>query len=244
MPVKRFKLTHRLRWMAVLALLLAAIGLGSLWDGTPSGAHVQLRVESYLGRHGAHLLTSSEIPPMLAEAIVATEDERFYQHHGIDVIGIGRAALFDVVHHCWCQGASTITQQLVKDIYLHGSDRGFNKVVDAVVAFKVESVIGKQQILDDYLSEIPTGPGLYGIEQASCAYFGIPGSELDLANDALLAGLAQAPSAYDPILHPHAALMRRNEVLQAMLAEGDITRSVLQGARDEPILPEATAKRC
>ena len=72
----------------------------------------------------------------------------------------------------------------------------------------------------------------------------MPGSELDLANDALLAGLAQAPSAYDPILHPHAALMRRNEVLQAMLAEGDITSSTLQGARDEPILPESTAKHC
>ncbi len=243
MPAESFTLSRQLRWTAVLALL-AAIGLGSLWEVTPSGAHIQLRVKSYLSQHDAPLLVPSDVPPRLAEAIVATEDERFYQHHGVDVIGIGRAALFDVAHRCWCQGASTITQQLVKDIYLHGSDRGFTKVIDAVVAFKVESVIGKRQILDDYLSEIPTGPGLYGIEQASCAYFGTPVSELDLADDALLAGLAQAPSAYDPILHPHAAMFRRNQVLQAMLAEGDITRSVLQDTRDEPILPKSTAKRC
>ena len=224
--------------------LLAAVGLGSLWVGTPSGAHVQLRVETYLGQHNAPLLTSSDIPMRLAEAIVATEDERFYQHHGIDVIGIGRAALFDAAHRCICQGASTITQQLVKDIYLHGSDRGINKVIDAVVAFKVESVIGKPQILADYLSEIPTGPGLYGVEQASCAYFGVPALELDLADDALLAGLAQAPSAYDPILHPHAATTRRDEVLHAMLAEGDISMSALQDAHDQPILPQTKAESC
>lgn len=243
MPAKRFRLTRRWGWTAVLALL-AAIGLGSLWGVTPSGAHIQLRVETYLGLHDAPLLTSSDIPPRLAEAIVATEDERFYQHHGVDVIGIGRAALFDVTHRCWCQGASTITQQLVKDIYLHGSDRGFNKVVDAVVAFKVETVIGKQQILADYLSEIPTGPGLYGIEQASCAYFRKPVSQLDLADDALLAGLAQAPSSYDPILHPHAATVRRDEVLKAMLAEGDITMSALQDAHQEPIVPQPRADSC
>ena len=241
--VKRFKLTRWLRSTAVL-VLLTAIGLGSIWDITPSGAHVQVRVESYLRDHGAPLIASTDIPPRLAQAIVATEDERFYQHHGIDGIGIGRAALFDVAHRCTCQGASTITQQLVKDIYLHGSDRGFNKVIDAVVAFKVESVIGKQQILADYLSEIPTGPGLYGIEQASCAYFGVPASRLDIADDALLAGLAQAPSAYDPILHPHAATTRRTEVLQAMLAEGDISVSALQDAHDEPILPQTRAESC
>ena len=166
---------------------------------------------------------------------MATEDERFYQHHGIDMIGIGRAALFDATHRCWCQGASTITQQLVKDIYLHGSDRGFNKVIDAVVAFKVEFVISKQQILADYLSEIPTGPGLYGVEEASCAYFGAHVGTLDLADDALLAGLAQAPSAYDPLRHPHSATMRRNEVLQAMLAEGDVTKAAVEIAQHEPI---------
>ena len=199
---------------------------------------------SYLLQRGVPLLAPDSIPPKLAQAIVATEDERFYQHHGIDVIGIGRAALFDAAHRCWCQGASTITQQLVKDVYLHGSDRGFNKVIDAVVAFKVEFVINKMQILADYLSEIPTGPGLYGIDEASCAYFGAPPGRLDLADDALLAGLAQAPSAYDPLHHPRAATTRRYEVLLAMLAEGYITKANVETAQGEPVVPKSIAATC
>ncbi len=199
---------------------------------------------SYLRLRGVALLAPNEIPPRLAQAIVATEDERFYQHHGIDTIGIGRAALFDAAHRCWCQGASTITQQLVKDIYLHGSDRGFNKVVDAAVALKVEFVITKPQILADYLSEIPTGPGLYGIQEASCVYFGASPGRLGLADDALLAGLAQAPSAYDPLQHPHAAATRRNEVLQAMLSDGYATKAAVETAQGEPIVPRVVAATC
>lgn len=239
----RLRLTRRLRWTAVVASI-GVVALGTLWILTPAGVHVQVRVMAYLSRHDAPLIAFDDIPAKLAQAVIATEDERFYAHHGIDVIGIGRAALFDAAHRCWCQGASTITQQLVKDIYLHGSDRGFNKVIDAVVAFKVESVIDKQQILADYLSEIPTGPGLYGVEQASCAYFGVPVSRLDLADDALVAGLAQAPSAYDPLLHPRAASIRRDEVLQAMLAEGDLTEAIAQSAQQEPILSKVAAPAC
>jgi len=225
--------------------LVAAVALGGgLWQLTPSGDHVQVRVMSYLRLRGVALLAPNEIPPRLAQAIVATEDERFYQHHGIDTIGIGRAALFDAAHRCWCQGASTITQQLVKDIYLYGSDRGFNKVVDAAVALKVEFVITKPQILADYLSEIPTGPGLYGIEEASCVYFGASPGRLGLADDALLAGLAQAPSAYDPLQHPHAAATRRNEVLQAMLSDGYATKAAVETAQGEPIVPRVVAATC
>jgi len=243
LPVKPFRLLHRTRWMAVGALI-AAVALGSLWRQTPSGDHIQARVMSFLRQHGVALVAAKEIPPLLAQAIVATEDERFYQHHGIDAIGIGRAALFDATHRCLCQGASTITQQLVKDIYLHGSDRGLNKVIDAVVAFKVETKISKQQILADYLSEIPTGPGMYGIDEASCTYLGMLPLRLDLADEALLAGLAQAPSAYDPQLHPHAATIRRNEVLRAMLTEGDVTPAEVKTARLEPIIPERIAAGC
>ena len=199
---------------------------------------------SSLRQHGVALIAANEIPPTLAQAIVAAEDERFYQHHGIDAIGVGRAALFDTAHRCWCQGASTITQQLVKDVYLHGSDRGLNKVIDAVVAFKVETVISKQEILADYLSEIPTGPGIYGVDEAACTYFGAPPMTLELADEALLAGLAQAPSAYDPQLHPHAATARRDEVLDAMLSDRDVTEAEVKTAQAEPILPDPTPASC
>ncbi|HLZ21144.1 MAG TPA: biosynthetic peptidoglycan transglycosylase [Ktedonobacterales bacterium] len=199
---------------------------------------------SYLQDRGAPLVSPKDIPPRLAQAIVAIEDERFYQHHGVDTIGIARAALFDATHQCWCQGASTITQQLVKDIYLNGSDRGFNKVVDATIAFKVESVITKAQILADYLSEIPTGPGLFGVEEASCAYFGAPVYRLDLAGYALLAGLAQAPSAYDPLFHPRTAAMRRSEVLDAMLSDGYLAPAAVKQADSEPIVPLHPHSEC
>lgn len=243
MPTKHFNLPGRWRWASAVALV-GAVALGALWNIAPSGDHVQVRVLSYLHQRGAPLIAFKNIPPRLAEAVVATEDERFYQHHGIDAIGIGRAALFDAAHRCWCQGASTITQQLVKDVYLHGSDRGFNKVIDAVVAFKVESVISKHQIMADYLSEIPTGPGLYGIDEASCAYFGVSPQRLDLADDALLAGLAQAPSAYDPLRHPHAATARRSEVLQAMLSDEFVTKAAVITAQREPIVSGAAASSC
>jgi penicillin-binding protein 1A len=242
-PGKPFKLPGRWRLTAAIALI-AAVALGGLWQRTPSGVHIQLRVTSYLLGRGVPLIAPMDIPSRLAQAIVAAEDERFYQHHGLDVVGIGRAAVVDAAHRCWCEGASTITQQLVKDIYLHGSDRGFNKVIDAVVALKVESVINKQQILADYLSEIPTGPGLYGVEEASCAYFGAPIGTLDLADDALLAGLAQAPSAYDPLRHPHTAAARRNEVLQAMLSDGYATKAEVADAQREPIIPRVAAATC
>ena len=233
----------RARWIAVIGLI-TAVAIGGLWSQTPSGDHIQTRVMSSLRQHGVALIAANEIPPTLAQAIVAAEDERFYQHHGIDAIGVGRAALFDAAHRCWCQGASTITQQLVKDVYLHGSDRGLNKVIDAMVAFKVETVISKQQILADYLSEIPTGPGIYGVDEASCTYFGAPPTTLDLADEALLAGLAQAPSAYDPQLHPHAATARRGEVLQAMLSDRDVTKAEVKTAQAEPILPDPTPASC
>jgi len=225
-------------------MLLLGVPAATVWKTTPSGEHVQTRVIAYLQERGARLVSPEDIPPRLAQAIVAIEDERFYQHHGVDTVGIARAALFDVTHWCWCEGASTITQQLVKDVYLHGSDRGFKKVIDATIALKVESIIPKDQILADYLSEIPTGPDLYGVEEASCTYFGAPISELDLAEDALLAGLAQAPSAYDPLAHPHAAGMRRSEVLNAMLSEGYVTAQDVSHAEAEAIVPRGAHSGC
>jgi penicillin-binding protein 2A len=105
-----------------------AVGFVLLWVGTPSVDDLGTRVAHLASVHGAPVLQPAEIPQLLAEAVVATEDERFYQHHGIDAVGMGRAMLYDVGHLCACQGGSTITQQLVKDIYLDGSDSGLNKL--------------------------------------------------------------------------------------------------------------------
>src|SRR4029077_9386982 len=209
-------------------------------------------VKELTDQHGVVLLSEEEVPPLLAKAVVATEDERFYSHHGIDSIGLSRAVLYDASNLCLCQGGSTITEQLVKDVYLSGSDRGYNKVEDLVLALKVEGVLTKPQIMADYLSEITTGLGRYGVSEAACAYFNSPLSSLTLGEYALLAGVTQAPSIYDPTVNPDAAQIRRGQVLASMLADHLITRAQAGRGRrswrtigpQEPRRPAPRASRC
>jgi membrane peptidoglycan carboxypeptidase len=220
--------------LAVL-VTLAAAGAAGLWVATPDPSDIEQRVRAITESRGVELLGENDVPPQLAEAVVAIEDERFYEHHGIDSIGLGRAILYDVSNVCLCQGGSTITAQLAKDVYLHGSDRGFNKVVDMVLALKVERILPKKKILALYLSEITTGFGKFGVTQASCAYFEAPLSKLTLGQYALLAGVTQAPSVYDPTVNPELAKQRRAQVLNKMLFEHLITQSQANAANAEPV---------
>jgi membrane peptidoglycan carboxypeptidase len=229
-PARRLALA-----VAVLAAVLAP-SAATLWVSTPSGSDVQERVQAATRAHGVALLREDQVPRLLAEAVVATEDERFYSHHGVDSIGLGRAFLYDATNLCLCQGGSTITEQLVKDVYLGGSDRGYNKVEDMVLALKVERVIDKGQIMADYLSELPTGLGRYGVSAAACAYFQAPLAVLTLGQYALLAGVAQAPSIYDPTVNPDAALARRSEVLADLVADHYISAAQAKVASQEPVL--------
>jgi membrane peptidoglycan carboxypeptidase len=223
--------------LALLAILaLVSPSLVTMWVSAPSGQDIQQRVKELTDQHGVVLLKAGDVPPLLAKAVVATEDESFYSHHGIDSIGLSRAVLYDVSNFCLCQGGSTITEQLVKDVYLNGSDRGYNKVEDIVLALKVERVLTKSQIMADYLSEITTGLGRYGVTEAACAYFESPLSGLTLGEYALLAGVTQAPSIYDPTVNPDAAQIRRGQVLASMLADHLITRAEAAGAAGEPVL--------
>jgi membrane peptidoglycan carboxypeptidase len=210
--------------------VLSSPSVATLWVSTPSGTDVQARVEDLTRHYGVVLLGAGDIPTILAKAVVATEDERFYTHHGVDSIGLGRAFLYDASHRCLCQGGSTITEQLVKDLYLGGSDRGYNKMVDAVLALKVEQVLSKQEIMADYLSEITTG----------FAYFQAPLQNLTLGQYALLAGVTQAPSLYDPTIDPEAAEQRRSEVLASMISESFITPAQALAANAEPVLVTGT----
>lgn len=224
----------------VIALLVFAVVVGpslaTLWISTPSATDVQARVGDLTSHYGVVLLGPADVPTLLAKAVVATEDERFYSHHGIDSLGLARAFTYDVSNRCLCQGGSTITEQLVKDVYLNGSDRGYNKMVDAVLALKVEGVLTKQQIIADYLSEITTGLGRRGVSAAACAYFRAPLQNLTLGQYALLAGVTQAPSLYDPTVDPEAAEQRRSEVLASMISERYITPAEALAANAEPVL--------
>jgi penicillin-binding protein 1A len=226
------------RLILTAAVIAALFGpsAATLWLSTPDASDVQARVEGLTSSYGVPLLSEDEIPTQLAEAVVATEDERFYSHHGVDSIGLARAVLYDVVNVCLCEGGSTITQQLVKDVYLGGSNLGHNKLEGIALALKVERVLSKRRIMADYLSEIPTGVNRNGVTAAACAYFRAPLSALTLGQYALLAGVTQAPSIYDPTVNPQAALARRAEVLRSMQNDHYISAAQAQAANAEPVL--------
>lgn len=181
-------------------------------------------------------VTLDEISPYVLEGTVDTEDHRFYEHNGIDTQSIVRAVV--VTLGGGHQGASTITQQLVRNTVL--SNEQFDqtlrrKVREAYIALQLEKMYTKDEILNMYLNTIYYGHSAYGIEAASVTYFNKSASDLTLAEAALLVGLPQSPSYYDPTINPDAALTRRNTVLDLMLQYGDITQEEHDAAVAEPI---------
>ena len=159
----------------------------------------------------------------LPRATISIEDRRFYQHGGVDYEGIARAAWKDVTAGKVVEGGSTITQQLVRNLYI-GQEKTFNrKVKEACLAIKLSRKWPKSKIINEYLNTVYYGNHAYGVEAASQTYFSKPASQLTLLESAMLAGLPQAPSVYDPFHSPQAALDRRDEVLRAMLTNGALT---------------------
>src|SRR5262249_42018545 len=159
---------------------------------------------------GGRVVPLSAVAPALQHAVVATEDERFYGHHGVDVVGVLRALPYDATHLSLAQGASTITEQVAKLLYLNGDDRTpWRKLQDAALALKLENRYSKTQILDAYLDSVYFGEGAYGAWAASARYFGVSPAHLGTSQASLLAGLIQAPSAYDPRRHPALARERQ-----------------------------------
>ncbi len=162
--------------------------------------------------------------PWIPKATVAIEDRRFYEHGGLDAEGIARAVLENVRARSVVQGGSTITQQLVRNLYISRERTIKRKAKEACLAVKLDGAWSKQRILRTYLNQVFYGNLAYGIEAAAQTYFSSSARALDLRESALLAGLIQAPSAYDPFVEPAKALARRNQVLGAMLDEGMITK--------------------
>ena len=181
-----------------------------------------------------------EMPPVLRNATVAIEDQRFYKHGGVDYESIVRAALRDVTSGKKLQGGSTITQQLVRNLYIRSPKRDFTrKIREAKMAQELEEKHSKQWVLREYLNDIPygtvNGRSAIGVEAASEIYFSKHADELTLPEAALLAGLPQAPSDYSPFQNSAAALSRRNEVLQKMFTNGYITHAQMVKAQGQPL---------
>ncbi len=173
-------------------------------------------------------VTWDDIPVSVRQAVVAIEDQRFWQHNGIDYEGIGRAARINLAVGEVAQGGSTITQQYVKNVYLSREQTIERKVEEALLAIEVEKRMTKEDILLGYLTSSYFGDGAYGIGAAAEVYFGKPVSQLDLSESALLAGLVQAPTRLSPRNDLDAAESRRVMVLQAMLDQGYITLDQFQ----------------
>ncbi|MCM3628512.1 PBP1A family penicillin-binding protein [Paenibacillus glycanilyticus] len=183
----------------------------------------------------AEAVSYDSLPESLIEAVVAVEDKRFFEHSGTDLQGIGRAMLTNLTNGKTVQGASTITQQLAKNVFLSQERTWTRKWKELLLAEKIEKNYDKQQIITYYLNQIYFGEGAWGIKKASEVYFGNQVDELTLAESALLAGIIKAPSALSPYSHPEEAKARRNVVLKLMKDQGKIDQATYDGSIKEPL---------
>ncbi len=192
--------------------------------------------EYYLERRIA--IPIDKVPPMLIKAFLAAEDARFFEHHGMDLRGIIRATIKNILAGSYVQGGSTITQQLARSLFLSQEKTISRKFKELVLAYILDNKFSKQEILQLYLNHIYLGNGAYGIEMAAQDYFGKSVRQLNLAECALLAGLPKAPSAYSPFKNPGKARQRRAYVLSRMLELGYITEEEYKKANETPLPKE------
>src|SRR3990172_5211456 len=177
----------------------------------------------------------SRIPVTVRQAFLDIEDNRFYEHPGVSYRDIFRAAARNLIEGRYAQGASTITQQLAKVLFLTPERTLSRKVREALLALEIERRFTKDEILEFYLNQIYLGSGAFGVEAAAQIYFGKPVGELTLAEAATLAGLPKAPSRFNPRLHPENALQRRRLVLRRMQELGHITQGQEKSGAEDPL---------
>jgi len=180
-------------------------------------------------------LTLDQIPPVMVKAFIATEDSRFYEHHGVDPVGIFRAASVALFSGHASQGASTITQQLARNFFLSPEKTLIRKLKEVFLAIRIEQMMSKDEILELYLNKIYLGYRAYGVGAAAQVYFGKSVDQLTLSEIAVIAGLPKAPSTFNPLYSLDRATSRRNVVLARMMSEGYISQSQYDSARSEAI---------
>ena len=229
---------------SALVVALAFPNLPSLGALTEYQPKIPLRIYSadgvLMGEFGEErraVVAIAEVPAELKNAIIAAEDERFYQHPGIDYVGVLRAAWANLVAGGRRQGASTITMQVARNFFLSSEKTLTRKLYEALLAFKIEHNLTKEQILELYLNQIYLGQRAYGFGAASQIYFGKALNQLSLAEAAMLAGLPKAPSLYNPIANPQRAKQRQQYVLRRMTELGYITAAQYEAAVKAPVRP-------
>ena len=194
---------------------------GTLQEKWNDVSHFRESLESRV--HREKFVPYDKIPDLLKKGIIATEDRRYYDHGAVDIIGVARAFITNSMAGETLEGGSTIAQQTVKNIFLSNDRTMTRKLEELALAVQLERNYSKEEILELYLNTIYFGHGTYGVGEASRVYFGKEPKDLDLSQCAMLAGLPQAPSAYDPISHPQEGAKRMTTVLALMAQEGYIT---------------------
>ena len=188
-----------------------------------------------LYRENREFVPLREIPTVLQRAVIAIEDDRFYQHRGVDVRGFTRAMWRNLLAREVREGGSTITQQLARSIFLTQKREVSRKIAEMMLAVEIERRLTKAEILERYLNQVYFGQGAYGVEMAAAVYFGRPAKALNLAQSAMLAGLIRAPSVYSPYQNPLLAKAQQRIVLQRMVQLRYITRAQAARAAAEPV---------
>ena len=224
------------------ALIVMAPQLPSLGALTDYRPKVPLRVYTadhvLIGEFGEErrsLVRFADIPDPMKKAVLAIEDYRFYEHGGVDFLGIFRAGMADILHGGASQGASTITMQVARNFFLSSEKTYTRKIYEMMLAYKIERALTKDQILELYMNQIYLGERAYGFAAAARVYFGKDLKDISLAQAAMLAGLPKAPSAYNPIVNPKRAKIRQEYILKRMLDLRYITQAQYDQAIKEDI---------
>lgn len=238
-PAERARPSRRRRYLKRAAITLAAmiaalaVVFGFLWVATPSASEATQLAKALAGERGI-AYPGPPAPDNFVRPLVATEDHRFYSEPGVDLLAVGRVAASKITGG-GDQGGATIDQQLAKMLYTP-SQAGFNaELKQVVLAVKLNIAYSKQQVLDMYAEVAYYGHGFYGLEQASCGYFGHPAKDLTVVQGAMLAGVVNAPSIDDPINDPGNARTRFEHVIDRMVAVGDLTEAQGQQALRAPL---------
>jgi len=229
--------------IGLIVLVLAYPNLPSLEVLTDYRPKIPLRIftaDGFLigefGEERRAVVKIQDVPDVMKQAILAAEDDRFYQHGGIDYLGILRAAGTNLIGGSKRQGASTITQQVARNFFLTGEKTYTRKLYEALLSFKIENSLSKDQIFELYINQIFLGQRAYGFAAAAQIYFGKPLKNISIAEAAMLAGLPKAPSAYNPIVNPKRARLRQQYVLRRMHELGFINETQQESALQEPLI--------
>ncbi|ASE82810.1 carboxypeptidase/penicillin-binding protein 1A [Citrobacter koseri] len=244
------------KYLLILAVCCILLGAGSIYGlyryiepqlpdvATLKDVRLQIPMQVYsadgelIAQYGEKRripVTLDQMPPEMVKAFIATEDSRFYEHHGVDPVGIFRAASVALFSGHASQGASTITQQLARNFFLSPERTLMRKIKEAFLAIRIEQMLSKDEILELYLNKIYLGYRAYGVGAAAQVYFGKTVDQLTLSEMAVIAGLPKAPSTFNPLYSMDRATARRNVVLSRMLSEGYITQAQYDQARGEAI---------